>query len=283
MWILFVFVYAILIGFFVVSNKKASEKTEVIVVLALLVTVAFVAICWRLHDALQTSGIDILILFSKSVIVSISWMLEFYSLKHLDTSVAAPLAVTSLLVSVSAGLTIFNETITIIQIIGMIGVVAGVVFINFDKASVKQKTDKKYIFLALLATLFAGTGSVIDKYALTRVTPSQMQFWFLLFTTILLWVYILFLTIKRKQNIIRKTDFKNYWVYISGILLAVADTFLFYSYSFESSKLSLITIIAKTNVVFAMIFGVIMFKEKNVAKRFIYAGIILAGAILISI
>lgn len=294
MWILYSCIYAVLIGVYWLFKKKATTTSGVFSVLALATSFSFLLISFEVIFATSISKTNLLLILIKSFVVVGSWSLQLTAIKHLELSFYAPISVLSVVITFLFGVIVFDEELTIIQIIGAVIIIIGLVLMNLTNVKHKQKNVEqitlpkktgvtKYVLMAVGSAIFTATSSIFDKIILQTSTTFEMQFWFLLFTAAILWVITFIISICKKQFIIKKSDLKNYWIYLMGLFLAVADFSLFLAYGVPDAKLSLISIITRLNVLVTTLLGIIVLKEKNVWKRLIFLFIILGGAVLVAL
>ena len=79
---MFATIYALLIGFYTVLRKKASQKTNLLFVLAVSSSIGFLLVSWSAAEAVTLSWQYILFIFGKSIIVSQAWVFELIALKN---------------------------------------------------------------------------------------------------------------------------------------------------------------------------------------------------------
>ena len=84
--------------------------------------------------------------------------------------------------------------------------------------------------------------------------------------------------IKKKK--IDYKAFKNIWVILAAIGLVAGDRLLFMANKIDSSKVIVMTILKQLSIIMSIILGGIIFKEKNVLKKLLYALLILGGVII---
>lgn len=171
---------------------------------------------------------------------------------------------------------ILGENLTVSVIIGFIIIIIGLILVNkqSDKNNSKE-AEIKVIFILLGSCLLSSISGIIDKSILKSINTAQMQFWFLLFLTIL---YGLIILIGNKK-IDYKNLKKNYWIPITAICLVVGDRFLFVANEIPESKVSIMTLIKQISVIEQIIVGKILFKEKNIIKKLLCSLLIIIGVI----
>ena len=153
MWILYTTIYALLIGFFTVLRKIASQKSNILFVLAFSSTLGFVLISWSAPEAFAVNWQNIMFIFAKSFIVALAWVSELLALKNYYISSLQPISAIKIVVSFIASLLIFGETLLWWKFIGVILIFVSLILLNhFDKLF--QKKQRFNInFIAILKTL----------------------------------------------------------------------------------------------------------------------------------
>lgn len=319
MWIACVLVYAIINGFFSVLRKKAGERSHILFVIALYSTVGFLCVSWGAVDASSLTGQALILIIIKSFVVSLSWVFELIALKSYMISSLQPISAVKVAIGFFASMLIFHEANGWWRYIGLAIIFVGLILMNnFDRRalnrsketlssqavitkpvaqdvgeSTNQKVSSNVDILTLkrkrilaivcfiIACICSETSGILDKFIVDRVTPTQMQFWFMLFVSIISWVYVLILSIKNKKSIIRESDWKNFYIYIIGVILILQDRFLFIGLTDPNVLVSGVSIMKQISVVVSTIVGGLIFKEPNLKQKIIYLVIILTGIIIV--
>ena len=277
-WILLIIIYAVFVSLTEMSKKKAMKKNNVYEVLAWFTFISFIFTFLITKDAFVINYKYLPIIFFKSSIVVVAWLLGLKALDGLELSIYGLVKITRIIFSVLLSCIILSEKITIPSLIGMVVIITGLVLVNTTtkKTEVEKKNSFILILLFLISCFLSSVSAIVDKKALVHITSGQMQFWFMFFLTI---YYFIFLLIKEK-----KIDFKvvknNYWLILIAIFLVVGDRFLFIANSISSSKVIIMSLLKQLSVVFSIILGKIVFDEKDIIKKLLYSAIIIAGAII---
>ncbi len=153
-----------------------------------------------------------------------------------------------------------------------------------------------FIILAFISCLLNAVSGLFDKLLMsnTEITDGQLQFWYMLFLVIFYLLYALLKTLQARHLrraeaksgnqagtssffINWKSALKNYWIWILAVLFVIADRCLFIANSDPASKVTVMTLLKQSGVIFAIICGKFVFHEKNTGYRMICALIIIAG------
>ena len=219
----------------------------------------------------------------KGFLLATSWYMTLKVVKTADLSIVIVTNILSAVLSFVLGIVILGEHAGIWQIVGSAVIILGVAGINLvGKKNEGRVTPLNFILLTICA-LITTASHIIDKYTTTYLNPQQTQFNFLFFVMLFSWVYFGVDCIKDRQFNIKRQDLKNYWIYLIGVFLFVADFFLFMAYKVPGSQMITISIISKLKVVVAVLAGVFIFKEKNMWKKLSLSAIVILGAVLVSI
>lgn len=307
MWILYASIYATIIGFFSVFKKKATARTNTLFVLAFHSTLGFLLLSWTaFFDAFKISSQSFLFLLLKSFIVAFMWIFELIALKKYYISSLQPISSIKVVIGFVAGIIIFSEPFVWWKCIGVAIIFVGLVMFNFYDAKhiVKFESSKSNfenmnasnhdeqqlkrnritaIILFLLSCILSEASAILDKFILTNVSPNQMQFWFMMFVSIILWICFFASCIKNKKMLVSKSDFKNFYIYLIACILIVADRFLFTSLSQPDVLVSGVSVIKQISIIVSVIFGGLWFKEPKLKNKLIFLAIILAGIIIVLI
>ncbi len=181
---------------------------------------------------------------------------------------------------------ILKEDISLMGAIGVLTVAFGVYTINLKAFGAKEiLTPIKEIFrekhtqFALLTAISVATYSIIDKVGVSYVHPI-LHIYFITVVAFALFTPYIFKT-KNKKLI------KNEWVInkkeiiISGIIGILGYSLILIAFTFE--KVSYVVGLRQLSIVFAVLLGGHVLKEKHKVLRLIAALFIFAGVYLITI
>ena len=287
MWQLLAFISAIFSALAAISEKKALQKIHPIgfsLLLSAFIFVLTTPFLFFVNYSLISQG-AVWVLFIKSVLGAVAFLLVMYGLKSIDLSKSLPLLViTPALVAILAFF-LLDEAIGNWAIIGMLILLGGTYFLQLEPKSswwspfffVQQNRAFLYIIGALL--LFTST-SILDKtllksYKLQPEAFLPLQQLFFTFNFILL-----FLLAKGNKDQL-KTEFKK----TREIILMTALFAVIYRYShilaIKAGSVALVLSIKRTSVFFATVFGGRYFKEANLLQRTIAVVVMVSGAVLV--
>jgi len=275
-WIILTFLYAIVIGFYNCAKKKAVKKNSVYEVFAVFSLMAFVITTLISDKTIIISYQYFPIIFVKSLLIAGAWLIAGYLINKIPISLYAVLMLSKILFTIALSIFFLNEKITFTTLIGMVIVIIGLLLVNnHPDKRVKKEISTKHLYLLLLSCLLSSISSVLDKRILLHINSSQLQFWFLLFLTIIFGVVLII----RNKKIKFKTIKKNYWIPLMAITLVVADRLLFMANEIPESQVSIMTILKQVSTIEIIILGKVIFKEKRIIRKLVCSLVIIIGIV----
>ena len=160
----------------------------------------------------------------------------------------------------------------------LLAVVLGLYFANTRKSAENENYQMKYIWLILIECFLNAVSGTMDKYIMStgEITSSSLQFWFML---LLSTFYLGYILIKREKLELKKA-FTNPWLYVLSFSLILGDRMLFIANADPESQVTVMTLVKQSSAVVTIILGKLIYKEKNIVRKLICAGVILLGIAL---
>lgn len=280
MWALLAVASAIFLGTYDVFKKLALRSNAVIPVLffstltSATVFLPLLLISAYFPDLLNNSILFIPpaplaqhgYFFLKSVIVTSSWILIFFAVKHLPLTIVSPIRATGPIWILFGAILVFSEHLTPIQWVGI-----AITFIFFYFFSVAGKSEgihfasNKWIAFIIAGTLLGSVSGLYDKFLIRNFDKMAVQAWSSIYQVGLLLPVLFFLWYpKRHEN----TPFQWRWsIPMIGLFLVIADFLYFYAISFDGSLISIISALRRSGVIISFVLGGVMFHEKNVRQK----------------
>lgn len=172
------------------------------------------------------------------------------------------------------GVIVLGESFTLQKAIGVLLVVAGLMLANLKKTSSGTKEITLPVLAAVLLNCFLNAVSgTMDKVLMKYMLSSQLQFWFMLFTTLIYGIILLV----RREKISIKTLKNNYWVPLMSISLIIGDRLLFEANKSPLSEVTVMTVIKQSSVIVTVLTGWLVFKEKHILYKMMCTLIVLSG------
>ena len=219
--------------------------------------------------------------FLKSVIVTSSWILIFFAVKHLPLTIVSPIRATGPIWILFGAILVYSEHLSLIQWVGI-----AITFIFFYFFSLAGKSEgihfatNKWIVYIITGTLLGSVSGLYDKFLIRNFDKMAVQAWSSIYQVALLVPILLFLWYpKRHEN----TPFQWRWsIPMIGLFLVIADFLYFYAISFDGSLISVISALRRSGVIISFVLGGLLFHEKNVRQKgWLLLGIIAGVMILL--
>ena len=281
MWIAQAALYGVLKGGRDVMKKLALKKSSIVEVLFFYTLLSLVLLLPDTKEAIgifNGSGLYLPLIFVKSAIIYIAWMCSFKAIEKLPIGFYGLMDMSRVVITSVLSIILFGESITLGKIIGMILVTDGLVMLNVSKNSFGGEDVKmRYIVLTLVSCLANSCSEIFDKWFMrpeTGVTPAQLQFWYMLFLTVL---YLLHIIVKRIK-IDWRMIYKNYWLVLLAVMFVIGDRALFNAN--RVGDVIPLTLLKQGAVVVTILGGKLVFKEKNTVFKLLCAVVVICGIVV---
>ncbi len=278
-WILMVLFYGVSKGLRDGMKKLALRKNSLMEVLLFHSALAFLFTIPTVSNVFDMPPAFYLLIFLKSFVVFLAWMFSFRSLRKLPLSSFGILEMSSVVFSTLLGVFLLGETLHIQNIIGLLLVLCGLFLVNARKNGENSDADYKYIWLALTSCLLNAVSGTMDKIYTNYVTAGQLQFWYMFFMVSLYIVYVVITRTKISISALRS----NQWIWLLSILFVLADRALFIANTSPDSQVTVMTLIKQSCVVVAILFGKLVFKEKNILYKLFCSFLIILGILCVTL
>lgn len=277
MWMWLVLFYGIMKGAREIVKKKALEKNTVIEVLFFYTLISFLMVT---PEAAQARGLSAMQLFwvaIKSFVIFIAWICSFIAISRLPISFYGILDLSRVLFATLLGVVVMRETMSPLQILGLVLVCTGLLLLKQKKKSAQgEKVAPEYVLMALLSCVLNAVSGLLDKILMKEMSSSQLQFWYMLFLVI---YYALYLLVTRTR-LRWKSVLKNYWIWLLSLMFVLADYALFVANGMEESRITIMTLLKQAGAIVTILGGKFIFHEKNILRKAVCAAVIIAGIVI---
>lgn len=277
-WIIFILLYGILKGAREPIKKGVLRDVGVLTALFVYTFVGFLMSAPTAQGVFSVTPFAFGLVVIKSLVIFVAWILAFLAIKKVPVSVYGICDMSRVIFSTLLGVFFLNESLTPKGIVSLILVVIGLYFANTKKSAENENYQMKYIWIILAECFLNAVSGTMDKYIMStgEITSSALQFWFMLLLSVFYLAYIL---IKREKLEFKKA-FTNPWLYVLSFSLILGDRLLFIANADPESQVTVMTLIKQSSAIVTVILGRLIYKEKNILRKLICAGIILAGITL---
>ena len=278
LWIIFILLYGILKGAREPIKKGVLKDVGVLTALFVYTFVGFLMSAPTAVGVFSVTPFAFLLVVIKSFVIFVAWILAFVAIKKVPVSVYGICDMSRVIFSTLLGVFFLGESLTIKGIISLILVVLGLYFANTRKSAENENYQMKYIWLILIECFLNAVSGTMDKYIMStgEITSSALQFWFMLLLSAFYLGYILI----KIEKLELKKAFTNPWLYVLSFSLILGDRMLFIANADPESQVTIMTLVKQSSAVVTIILGKLIYKEKNIIRKLICAGVILLGIAL---
>ncbi len=295
-WIPLALLSAVLLGIYDVAKKASVNGNAVLMVLfacsasglALLVPVGMMSLFapqWAAAWNLRLHGLSLAghgLILAKALLVTLSWVLTFFALKHLPLSLAAPVRASAPLFTLLGAVLLFGERPSAAQWAGIaIILLAYWAFSLIGRGEGIHFSRNAWVWSLFLGTLVGAASSLYDKHLLqsAHLPPLDVQFWFTLDSTLVQGLIVLVFWWPRRM---RATPFRMRWTIPAvGVLLILADALYFQALARPDALVSVISTLRRSNVIISFAVGSLAFGEKQKLKKTCALAGVLVGITLL--
>lgn len=294
MWLLLAITSALLLGFYDIFKKISVAGNNVLTVLflntlfsALIFVPIIILSVWGGQGAVSPdfyiplgTFTDHLKLMIKAAIVLTSWILGYFSLKHLPLTIVGPINASRPVMVLLGAILIFGERLNIYQWAGVI-----VAIISFFMLSITGRKEgikfgsNKWILYCVGATVTGGISALFDRYLTHHYVPMFVLSWYTIYQFIFMGTVLLILSRLQREE---RTKFQWRWsIPLISIFIIAADFAYFRCLSHEDSMISIVSLIRRSSVMVSFFYGAFVLREKNIKGKVVDLALMLVGLILL--
>ncbi len=288
MWVLLAVASALCLGFYDVFKKLSVTANNVLTVLLLNTLFGTLLMSPVIVTDIATGDMGLggnltghLLIALKSAIVLSSWILGYFSIKHLPLTITGPINATRPVLVLIGALLLFGERLNTMQWGGiLLGFVSLYLVSRIGKKEGHSIIHDRWLWMGIGAMVMGAISGLYDKWLLQTYQPLQVQAWHSLYQLVIMGATVLAL----KKTGHDPTPFHWKWtIPCISIFLTVADMAYFYALSLDGSMISIVSMIRRGSVIVSFLFGAIVLHEKNLRLKLIDLSVLLAGLILLVI
>ena len=273
LWIIFVFIYSILKGSRDGMKKAALRKSSLYEVLFFYTLIGVFFALPYLSEAVKLPPLYIFFIFIKSAVVCTAWGFSCVALRKMSVSLYGIIDLSRMVFSTAFGVFLLGEAFTLNKALGVTVVIIGLFLVNLRKTGESKTATFPIILAAFLNCFFNALSGTLDKVLMKHMSSGQLQFWFMLFMTLIYGAVIMV----RHEKISVKNTAKNYWIPLMSLSLVIGDKLLFEANASPLSEVTLMTVIKQSSVLVSVLTGWLVFKEKHILYKLMCALIVLFG------
>ncbi|NIJ45848.1 drug/metabolite transporter (DMT)-like permease [Wenyingzhuangia heitensis] len=278
MWIYFGLLAALFLSFNALARKRSVTGNAVFPVLLvsnatslLLLLPAFIGSIFY-AEQMKNIGFympsisleDHFLIGIKSVLMTCSWILNFYALKHLPITIVTPIRGAGPFFTFIGAVIIYHESPELLQWIGFFLIIISMIF--YSRIGKKEGIvfkNNKWILAIVGATFFGSVSGLYDKFLFQYKDYEVLtvQWWFFFYVTFFMLLLVLFVY---KPNKDKMGKFKLHWTILaSGVLIFLADYFYFKGLQDPEALIMIMSAVKRSQILFTVLIGGLIFKEQN--------------------
>ncbi len=275
-WIIFVFIYALLKGGREGMKKAATKKSSTNEILFFYTLIGLIMVIPFSKTAFDIEPIYIFYSFIKASVCCTAWIFSLMAIKSMSVSLYGIMDLARMVFSTMLGVLVLGESLTGAKIAGMLLVVTGLALVNAKKHSASGTMTLFTLIAVLLNCFFNAVSGVMDKIIMKSIDSNQLQFWFMFFMTIINGAILAV----RREKISFASVKTNYWIPLMSLSLILGDRLLFEANANPQSEVTLMTLIKQSSVIVTVLTGRFVFKEKGLLFKLICTAIVITGIMI---
>jgi len=295
-WLVLALLSAVFLGFYDVAKKASLDDNAVLPVLffcSLSGLVLFLPLAWlshaypsmaQAHDVYVApmSTVGHLLVLLKAGIVTLSWVLTFFAIKHLPISMASPIRASAPLFTVLGAIVLFAEAPSRFQVGGIVLILLSYFAFSIIGRNEGIRFEKnRWVWLLFAGTLVGAISGLYDKHLMQSVAlaPMSVQFFFTLYNAVIQGVIVLWVWVPQRRRIM-PFRFRASIVAV-GLLLLLADNVYFRALAVDGALVSVVSTIRRSNVVISFALGSMVFREQQRLRKALALAGVLVGVVLL--
>lgn len=286
MWITLALLSALCLGFYDISKKLSLKGNNVLAVLFLNTL-----FCTLLMSPVIVGGaIDGNFGFDnnivahgkialKALIVLSSWLLGYFSIKHLPLTIASPIAASRPVMVLVGALLVFGERLNGWQWAGiLLGFVSLFFITRVGRKEGFSFRNSRWLWMCIGAAVMGAVSALYDKYLLRSFQPLEVQAWYTLYQFLIMGSVLAVMMKSRQRSGAGGDRFRWRWsILLISTFLTIADIAYFYALSLPGSIIAVVSMIRRGSVIVSFLFGVIALGEKDIKAKLIDLTLLLIG------
>ena len=208
MWILFAGLYGIIIGFYTVVRKIASDKSNILLMIAMSSSLGVLLVSWTIPEAFAIDGVGVAVVLGKATIIIVAWVLELLAFKYYYMSSLQPIKAINVVITFFLSLLIFNEPFIWWKLFGVFAIFTALILLNLYDRKILQRLVPKWrekhnsveqlaegekkeqkqvfaIFLFIGSCLLNTASEILDKFFWNNIRQANCSFGFCCFYRLL--------------------------------------------------------------------------------------------------
>ncbi len=290
MWIILALLSALCLGCYDISKKVSLRGNNVLAVLflntlfcTLLMSPVIVGGVVKGDFGFGNSQAAHAMIAVKALIVLSSWMLGYFSIKHLPLTIASPIAASRPVLVLVGALLVFGERLNLWQWGGIaLGFFSLFFITRIGRKEGFTLRNSRWLWMSVGAAVMGAVSALYDKYLLRSFEPLEVQAWYTLYQFLIMGSVLLLMMRSRHGDSGGKFTWR--WpILLISVFLTVADIAYFYALSLPGSMIAVVSMIRRGSVIVSFFYGVVALGERDVKAKLLDLSLLLAGLAMLVI
>jgi len=267
-------------------TKKSNDKQVFVWMFHLSSLIFFLPIFIYFLATNEIKLIGVYISMISGTVIFFYWYFLTKSYAQGDLSHTYPIMRSAPVLVLMFAIIFLNEQVSFLGILGILFVVFGAYIINMKRISlsevfepIKKILKDRSTQFAFLTLISVSIYSIIDKIGVSYLHPVIYVYLIIFFPLILFTPYVFY--VKDKITIIKEWKINKKTILISGFLMIFGYLLILFAFTLE--RVSYVIGLRQLSVIFAVLLGIYILKEKYKAVKILAATLIFIGTFLISI
>ena len=278
---LLVIIAAILHAVWNLLTKRVSGKLPFFWLVSVASCIIYLPVVWYqlVQEHVVYNYVVLGFAFGSAVLHIFYFLVLQAGYRKADLSVVYPVARgAGPLFSVTGAVILFGERPGFMAIIGIVLIITGVVVMTGIKLQ-RGTAVMKGLEYGLLTGVFIASYTLWDKAGVVQHNVSAV---FITFASMLLPLIILTPVAYKKQEEV-KLEVRTHWKEIVAVAVFQPLSYILVLIAMKTTPLTYVAPVREVSIVFGVLFGINLLKEKDSVKRIIAAVIILGGIAMLAL
>lgn len=287
MWFPYAFTFAAITSVSIIIAKRVMSEIDEYLYLAVgnLFAIPFLLlIVIYFYEIPKIDEIFIRSVLISSAIGIVAAIFAYRAIRISEISLVSPISAFNPIFTAIVSLVLLGERITTKSVLGILIICLGAYLLELSKANrdylkpLKSLLTNKGVQLSLAAYFLWAITPVFEKTAIFHTFPQVPPFVSLVGYGMSTTVFMSLAAVKSRPNFKKIKKFLLIFL-VLGLLSGLGQTTAMIAFS--SGNLGLVTAVFKLSMIFSVILGWVLFKEKNLRDRLLGSTVMLLGVILL--
>ena len=273
MWVWLALASSIILGLYDVAKKQALKRNGVLEILLCTTSLSALFLCPFLSAGPLADHLKLLF---KALLVSSSWISGLAAMRLLPLTTVSSIKTTRPVFVLLFSILVFGEKLNVWQWSGSIVVIATLFLLSLSsrKEGIHFTHNKGIAYMAL--SVVTGVASALfDKYIMAFMEPVFVQSWSNLYIALILALMVVFKRLRDGAGSVKIAP--DPLILLIAVLITASDFIYFTALKDSSAMLSVVSMIRRASIVVPFLFGIFLFREKNIRDKVFIMLLMLLG------